>query len=53
MEIGERGDCLSLDIVGGKNSFPTSPLGQKYILTIIDCFTRDEIAIPLVDQSTE
>ena len=53
MEIGGRGDCLAMDIVGGRDSLPTTPRGHKYILTIIDCFTRYAIAIPLVDQSTE
>ena len=53
MEIGGRCDCLAMDIVGGRDSLPTTPRGHKYILTIIDCFTRYAIAIPLIDQCTE
>ena len=51
MAVGGRGDCISMDIVGGKGSFPETPWGSNYNLTIIDCFTRYAIAIPLPDQS--
>ena len=52
MAVGDRGDCVSMDIVGGKGSLPETPQGYNYILTIIDCFTRYAIAIPLPDQSS-
>ena len=52
MEVGGRGDCIAMDIVGGKDSLPETPRGNKYILTIIDCFTRYAIAIPIPDQSS-
>ncbi len=51
MEVGGRGDCIAMDIVGGKESFPLTPRGNMCILTIIDCFTRYAIAVPLPDQS--
>ena len=51
MAVGGRGDCVSMDIVGGKGFLPQTPRGNNYILTIIDCFTRYFIAIPLPDQS--
>ena len=53
MDVGGRGDCLAMDIVGGRDSFPLTPRGHRYILTMIDCFTRYAIAVPLVDQSAE
>ncbi len=52
MAVGGRGDCVSLDIVGCMGSLPETPRGNNYILTIIDCFTRYAIAIPLPDQSS-
>ena len=53
MDVGIRGDCLAMDIVGGMESFPLTPRNNRYILTIIDCFTRYALAIPLPDQSSE
>ena len=52
MVVGGRGDCISMDIVGGKGSLPETPKSNNYILTIIDCFTRYAIAIPFPDQSS-
>ena len=49
MEIGGRGDCLAMNIVGGMDFLPQTPRGNRYILTIIDCFTRFAVAVPLVD----
>ena len=42
-----------LDIVGGMDSLPLTQRGHRYILTMIDCFTRFAVAVPLVDQSAE
>ena len=53
IDVGGRGDCVAMDIVGGMDSLPTTPRGNRYILTIIDCFTRFAVALPLVDQSAE
>ena len=50
MEVGGR---LAMDIVGGMDSLPLTPRGNRYILTLIDCFTRFAVAVPLVDQSAE
>ena len=52
MAVGGRGDCVSMDIVGGKGSLPETPRGNNYSLTIIDCFTPYAIAVPLPDQSS-
>ena len=53
MAVGGRGDCLAMDIVGGKDSFPLTPRGNLYVLTMIDCFTRFAIAVAIPDQSAE
>ena len=53
MEVGGRGDCLAMDIVGGGESFPLTPRANKYILTLVDCFSRYAFAIPIPDQSSE
>ena len=53
MDVGGRGDCLAMDIVGGGESLPLTARGSKYILTLVDCFTRYAFAIPLNDQSSE
>ena len=53
MEVGGRGDFLAMDIVGGLDSLPQSPKGNRYILTLINCFPRFVVAVPLVDQSDE
>ena len=52
MAVGGRGDCISMDIVGGKGSLPETPKCNNYILTIINCLTRYAIAIFLPDQSS-
>ena len=49
MAVGGRGDCLAMDIVGGKDSFPLSPRGNLYVQTMIDCFTRFAIAVAIPD----
>ena len=51
MSVGGRGDCVSMDIVVGQGSLPETNMGNNYILTIIDCFTRYAVAIALPDQS--
>ena len=53
MEVGGRGDCVALDIVGGMDSLPLTPRSNRYILTLIDCFTSFAVAVSLVDQSAE
>ena len=51
IEVGGRGDCIEMGIYKGNDSLPETPRGNKYILTIIDCFTRFVVAVPLADQS--
>ena len=53
MDLGGRGECLAIDLVGGKESLPATPRGNKYILPMIDCFTRFAVAINISDQSSE
>ena len=53
MDVGGPGDCVAVDIVGGIGSLPLTPRGNRSILTIIDCFTRFAIAVPLADQSSD
>ena len=53
MEVGGRQDCLAMDIVGGGESLRLTPRANKYILTLVDCFSRYAIAIPIPDQSSE
>jgi len=53
MEVGGRGECIAMDIVGGKKSLPQTARANTCILTIIDCFTRFEIAIQLPNQTSE
>ena len=53
MDVGGRGECLAMDIVGGQGSFPQTARANTYILTMIDCFTRFAVAVPLPDQSSE
>ena len=52
MKTGDRVDCLEMDIVGGKDSLPLTLRGHNYILTMIVCFTRYAIAVPLSDKSS-
>ena len=53
MEVNGRRDCLAMDIVGGMDSLPQTPRGNRYILTLVNCFTRFAVAGRLVDQSAE
>ena len=51
-EVGGRGDCLAQDIVGGDESFPLTPHANKYILTLVNCFSSYALAIFIPDQSS-
>ena len=42
-----------MDIVGNGESFPLTARANRYILSLVDCFTRYAIAIPISDQSSE
>ena len=53
MEVGGQGDCLAMDIVGGKDSLPRTPREKCCILTMIDCFTRFAIAVALPDETSD
>ena len=49
MEVEDWKDCLSMDIVGGRDSLFKTFWKHKYILTRIDGFTRFDVAVSLVD----
>ena len=51
IKVKSRGDCLAMDTVGNKDSFPITPRKYKYIITMIDCISRFAIAVPFADQS--
>ncbi len=38
--VGEKLDLLVMDIMGGKDSLPVSPSGNKCILVMVDAFTK-------------
>ena len=42
-----------MDIVGGGESLPLTPRAKKYILTLVDCFSRYALAIHIPYQSSE
>ena len=42
-----------MDIVGRIDFLLLTTRGNRYILMLIDCFTRFAVAVPLVDQSAE
>ncbi len=46
MEVVGRGDCMAMGIVGGMDSLQQTPRGNRYIKTLIDCFTRFAVAVP-------
>ena len=52
MEVGDRSDCLDMDIVRGKDSLLETLRKHKYTLTMNDSFTRFTAAISFVDQSS-
>ena len=53
MEFGGRGDCIAMDIVGGRDSLFKTARCNSVILTINDCFSRFALAIALPDQTSE
>ena len=38
MKVGGRGDCIAMNIVGGKDSLPETPRGNKYIHLLLIVF---------------
>ena len=50
IRVGYRGETLAIDVIGGKETLPMTPRGNKYILTMIDLFTRYVVAVALPNQ---
>ncbi|KAF0153184.1 MAG: hypothetical protein FD188_3384, partial [Ignavibacteria bacterium] len=50
VRVGSRGEILAIDVVGGKETLPTTPRGNKYIFVMIDLFTRYVVAVSIPDQ---
>ena len=48
-----RGDIVAIDGFIGKESLPTSEGRKKYVITMIDLFTRFGVAAPIPDQTAQ
>lgn len=53
MNVGGRRHYLAMDIVGGGDSSLLTVRANRYILILVDCFTRYAIPILIFDQSSE
>ena len=47
VRVGFRGEILAIDLVGGKETLPTTDRENKYILVVIDMFSRYVLAVPV------
>lgn len=47
LNVGERRNCLAIDIAGGKNSLLRTSRGNYRIITMINCFTSYAVAVYL------
>ena len=53
VRVGYRGEILAIDLVGGKGTLPGTPSGNKYILVMIDLFSRYVNAVALPNQNAQ
>lgn len=53
MSVGGAGDCLAMDVVSGKDSLPLTLYNNRYIPTLIDCFTRYAYALAIPDKTSK
>ena len=53
IQTNDRGDILAIDVFGGKASLPETPRGNRYILTMVDLFTKFCIAAAMPHQSAQ
>ena len=51
VRVGFRGEILAIDLVGGKEALPTTVRDNKYILVMIDLFSRYVVAVPVPNQN--
>ena len=49
----DRGDILAIDVFGGKASLPLTARNNKYVLTMVDIFTKFGVAAPMGDQTAQ
>ena len=49
IHVGFRNEIVALDSMGGKLRLPTTESGNKYILTIVDLFTKFCMVVPMPD----
>ncbi|KAF0190251.1 MAG: putative integrase core domain protein, partial [Gammaproteobacteria bacterium] len=47
IHTGAPGEIVAIDRVGGRESLPRTPRGNRYICTMIDLFTKYAEAVPL------
>ena len=53
VRVGYLGEILAIDLLGGKGTLPVTPAGIKYILVMIDLFSRYVHAVALPKQSAQ
>ena len=51
VSVGFRGELLAIDLVGGKEALPSTLRDNRYILVMIDLFTRYVVAVPVVNMN--
>ncbi len=48
---GDRNELIAMDLMGGKDSLPTTSHQNRYILVIVDAFTKFALAVAVGGQS--
>ena len=51
IHVGFRNEIVALDCMGGNLSLPTTEHGNKYILTVVDLFSKFYVVVPMPDRS--
>ncbi|KAF0096477.1 MAG: hypothetical protein FD144_5878, partial [Rhodospirillaceae bacterium] len=50
IRVAARGEIVAMDVMGGKESLLETARHNRYILTVVDLFTKYLVAIPLPNQ---
>ena len=53
IRVGSPNELVAMDLMGGKESLPTTSRQNKYVFVAIDAFTKYAIAVPLPDQTAQ